>query len=251
LKNELEQKFAKEDATKKIAKLEETAKDVTLAKEVRLQAITDEENLLKQQFEKNQILEEEYNKKLKQLSQDRINIDVAEAEARAKIAGQIGDIAVGLVNLIKSTNEKSKGLAIASLIVEQASAIAKIITNTQVANVKATALLGPAAAPEIIRNNIMAGISVATSIASVIKGIQQIKSASPSSGGSGGGAAPSMSGGGGAVVPPLPPQQEQTLLNQGQVNEIGSATSRAYVVESDVSGNQERIQRINRAARIS
>jgi len=251
LKNELEEKFAKEDATKKIAKLEETAKDVTLAKETRLQAITDEENLLKQQFEKNQIIEEEYNKKLKQLSTDRINIDIAEAEARARIAAQIGDIAVGLVNLIKSTNEKSKGLAIASLIVEQASAVAKIITNTQVANLKATALLGPAAAPEIVRNNIMAGISIATAIASVVKGINQIKSASPSGGGGGGGAAPSMSGGGGAVVPPLPPQQEQTLLNQGQVNEIGSATSRAYVVESDVSGNQERIQRINRAARIS
>jgi hypothetical protein len=251
-KIELEEKFAKEDATKKIAKLEEIAKDTTLAKETRLQAITDEENLLKQQFEKRQILEEEYNKKVKQLSQDRINIDIAEKEAKAQIVGQIGDIASGLVNLLKQTNEKSKGLAIAALIVEQAAAVAKIIANTQVANAKSIAaspLTG--GQPFVAINTISAGLSIASAVASVVKGIQQIKSASPSGGGGGGGAAPSVGGGGGAVVPPLPPQQEQTLLNQGQVNEIGSATSRAYVVESDVSGNQERIQRINRAARIS
>jgi hypothetical protein len=250
-KNELEAKFAQEDTDKKIAKLQEQIADETLAKEVRLQAIDEEQALLEQQFEKKKITEEEYNKKLKQLSQDRINIDIAEKEAKAKLVGEIGDIAVGLVNLLKSTNEKSKGLAIASLIVEQASAVAKIIANTQVANTKSLALLGPAAGPQILVNNITAGISIASAIASVVKGIQQIKSASPSGSGSGGGAsAPSVSGGG-PVAPPLPPEQVTTLLNQAQVNEIGSATSRAYVVESDVTGNQERIQRINRASRIS
>lgn len=254
VKNELEQKFAKEDADKKIKKLEETAKDVTLEKETRLQAIDEEQAILEQQYEKKLITEEEYNKKLKGLSSDRVNIDIAEKEARAKIAEEVGNIATGLVNLLKQSNEKSKGLAIASLIVEQASSIAKIITNTQVANAKSLALLGPASAPTIVRNNIMAGISIASAVASVVKGIQQIKSASSSGSGGGGGSAPSMaggSGGGGSVAPPLPPQQVTTLLNQAQVNEIGSATARAYVVESDVTGNQERIQRINRASRIS
>lgn len=258
LKVELEEKFANEDAQKKIAKLEQTAKDETLAKELRLQAIADEQALFDQQLANKLISEEEYNKKLDELSQDRINIDIAEAEARDRIAGQIGDIAVGLVNLIKSTNEKSKGLAIASLIVEQAAAVAKIITSTQVANAKALgtpqaiATSGAAAIPVITANNIMAGISIASAVASVVKGINQIKSASPSGGGGGGGSAPNMGGGGGggAVAPPIAPQVDSTLINQAQVNQMGSATARAYVVESDVSGSQERIQRINRAARI-
>lgn len=256
-KNELEAKFAQEDTDKKIAKLEKQIQDETLAKEVRLQAITDEQALLDQQYANKLISEEQYNEATKKLSKDRIDIDVAEAEARAEIAATIGDIAVGLVNLIKSTNEKSKGLAIASLIVEQAAAVAKIITTTQVANAgalgtpQAIATSGASAIPVITANNIKAGISIASAVASVVKGIQQIKSASPSGGG--GGSAPSVSGGGGGgtIAPPLPPQQETTLLNQNQVNEIGSATARAYVVESDISGNQERIQRINRASRIS
>jgi len=258
-KNELEAKFAQEDTDKKIAKLEKQIEDETLAKEVRLQAITDEQALLDQQYANKLISEEQYNEATKKLSKDRVDIDVAEAEARAEIAATIGDIAVGLVNLIKSTNEKSKGLAIASLIVEQAAAVAKIITTTQVANAgalgtpQAIATSGASAIPVITANNIKAGISIASAVASVVKGIQQIKSASPSGGGGGGGSAPSVSGGGGggSVAPPLPPQQETTLLNQNQVNEIGSATARAYVVESDISGNQERIQRINRASRIS
>jgi hypothetical protein len=253
-KNELEAKFAQEDTDKKIAKLQEKIADETLAKEVRLQAITDEQALLDQQFANKLISEEEYNKNVKKLSEDRINIDIAEKEAKAQIVGQIGDIASGLVNLLKSTNEKSKGLAIASLIVEQAASVAKIISNTAVANAKSVAaspLTG--GQPFVAINTITAGISIASAIASVVKGIQQIKSASPSGGGGGGGGSVANLpvGGGGSIAPPLPPQQETTLLNQRQVNEIGSATARAYVVESDVSGNQERIQRINRASRIS
>lgn len=50
---------------------------------------------------------------------------------------------------------------------------------------------------------------------------------------------------------PLMAQASTTTLNQAQVNQIGNVAARAFVVESDVSGNQERIQRLNRAARIN
>jgi ribosomal protein S13 len=50
---------------------------------------------------------------------------------------------------------------------------------------------------------------------------------------------------------PLSPSFQATTLNQAQVNQIGNVAARAYVVESDISGNQERIIRLNRAARIS
>ena len=46
------------------------------------------------------------------------------------------------------------------------------------------------------------------------------------------------------------PQSQRTLLDQGQLNQIGNAATRAFVVESDVTNNQERIRRLNRAARL-
>jgi chromosome segregation ATPase len=70
---------------------------------------------------------------------------------------------------------------------------------------------------------------------------------------------PAKSGGGssaGVSVPttitaPVPPQAETTTLNQGQINQIGNAAGRAFVVESDITGNQEKIRRLNRQARIN
>ena len=53
------------------------------------------------------------------------------------------------------------------------------------------------------------------------------------------------------AMAPLAAQATTTTLNQAQLNQIGNVAARAYVVESDVSGNQERIIRLNRAARIS
>ena len=53
------------------------------------------------------------------------------------------------------------------------------------------------------------------------------------------------------MSPMLPVQATLTQLNQGSINQLGSATNRAYVVESDVTNSQERIKRINRAARLN
>jgi hypothetical protein len=53
------------------------------------------------------------------------------------------------------------------------------------------------------------------------------------------------------ISAPLAAQAATTTLNQGQINQIGNVAARAYVVESDISGNQERVIRLNRAARIN
>ena len=66
-------------------------------------------------------------------------------------------------------------------------------------------------------------------------------------GGSSGGSVPSI----GSISAPIQPQGASTLINQAQINQIGNAAARAYVIESDVSGNQERVRRLNRAARIN
>jgi hypothetical protein len=67
-------------------------------------------------------------------------------------------------------------------------------------------------------------------------------------------------GGGGVSTPSLSsitapvgiqqPQAQLTQLNQESINQMGSAAGRAYVVESDITNQQEKIIRINRAARL-
>ena len=55
---------------------------------------------------------------------------------------------------------------------------------------------------------------------------------------------------GGAPIAPPTPQAGTTNLTPETINQLGSATNRAYVVESDITNQQERITRINRAARL-
>lgn len=98
-------------------------------------------------------------------------------------------------------------------------------------------------------------ISVASTIGVGLKNIKEIvKVKVPSVAGAGGG--PSASVPTPANLPtataPIAPLQQATVtqLDQGTINQLGSATNRAYVVETDVTNSQERIRRINRAARL-
>ena len=64
------------------------------------------------------------------------------------------------------------------------------------------------------------------------------------------------SGGGGgarlsaAPVPPSFTPNAPTALDQTSLNAIGNVAARAYVVESDITGSQKRIRRIENSARI-
>jgi hypothetical protein len=96
-------------------------------------------------------------------------------------------------------------------------------------------------------------INVAAIIASGIKSVKAIASVKVPGGGGGTPAIPSASVGGGAapISPQAPIQNTVTQLDQRSINQLGSATNRSYVLESDVSNSQERITRINRAARLN
>jgi hypothetical protein len=114
-------------------------------------------------------------------------------------------------------------------------------------------------ANEIIKTpsppGIPAPLAFALKAAAVAKtialGLKQVRSISavkvPGKGGGGGGAgnvqAPS--------VQPLTPAAQTTTLDQSSINQIGAASSRAFVLERDVTNNQERVARLNRAARIN
>ena len=96
-------------------------------------------------------------------------------------------------------------------------------------------------------------INVAAIVASGIKSVKAIASVKVPGGGGGAPSIPSISTGGGAapISPSAPIQNTLTQLDQGSINRLGSATNRSYVVESDITNSQERIRRINRAARLN
>jgi hypothetical protein len=178
--------------------------------------------------------------------------DIAAAKAVADQKKAIQDAEFGAldagVGFLSAIAGKSKALQKAAIIAEGAIGIAKMVTANQAANIgalatpQAIATSGAAAAPVIAFNNIKTALSIATTIAATAKALSAL---------GGGGGVSGAGGGGGGTTAPVQPGVATTTINQGQVNQLASATSRAFVLESDVSGNQERIERLNRAARIN
>ncbi len=125
----------------------------------------------------------------------------------------------------------------------KAIAISSALINTYL-GISAGVKLGyPAAIPAVLAAAATGFKAVKSIIGTKIPG------KASSSGGAGGGSmsAPSLS----SSTAPITPQAQTTTLSTQSINQIGVASSRAYVLESDVSGNQERTQRLNRAARIN
>jgi len=194
----------------------------------------------------------------KKNAEERIKAKQAEIDTKVALENAYLDAASAGVAIIKMFSEKNKALQKAALIAENAISIAKIIINTQAANagvlLKYSAVPGgqiPAAA-EILTNKIKAAIGIATAIAATAKGLAGI-GAGGGGGNGGGGNLPGGGGNGnaGSTQAPIQAQLQTTTLNQSQIQQMGNAAVRSFVVESDVSGNQERIRRLNRAARIN
>jgi hypothetical protein len=213
---------------------------------VRKKALDDEEILLKDAFNKKQISEQDYNMKIKKLSEDRIATEIAEKEHKASIQMAYIDIVGQAAGLAKQLFEKSKGVQIAGLVVEQAGAIGKIIANLGIANAKALSQFPTTAGqPFVGINTASTVLSIASIVANTAKQIQKINN--PDSGGASGVSIPNV--GGGAPMTPAIPEAQLTQLNQSTINALGNQAVRAYVVETDMTTNQQRIQAIRQRAR--
>lgn len=122
-------------------------------------------------------------------AEEAAKIALAEAQAKADAINASLDIAASAGALLSQLAGENKKLAIAGVIVEQGAAVGKVITATQIANAgalatpQAIATSGVAAVPVITKNNIMAGISIATIIAGAAKAIGEINKASTPDGG--------------------------------------------------------------------
>lgn len=125
----------------------------------------------------------------------------------------------------------------------KAIAISSALINTYL-GISAGVKLGyPAAIPAVLAAAATGFKAVKSIIGTKVPG----KASSSGGGGGGSMSAPSLS----SSTAPITPQAQTTTLSTQSINQIGVASSRAYVLESDVSSNQERTQRLNRAARIN
>jgi hypothetical protein len=96
--------------------------------------------------------------------------------------------------------------------------------------------------------DVIAKVANVTSI--IATGIKTVKSiASVQMPGGGGGGIPSLSN----ISPMIPqiPQAGTTNISQESINDLGNKAVRAYVIESDVTSNQQRITAIRQRARFS
>ena len=141
-----------------------------------------------------------------------------------------GELAGRFSDIVGRQTTAGKALAIAQATIDTFGAANKVLNSNS---------------PAYIVNPYLRFASAAATVITGIMNIKKIASVQVPGGGGGGGSVPN------APSAPILPQASSTTINQGQVNQIGNVAARAFVVESDVSGQQERIRRLNRAARIS
>lgn len=196
------------------------------------------------------------------LAQDKeFKAKQVEAEKNLQTARyQAIDAGFELINALAGKNETvanilfavQKGLEIGKIIVGAAASIAQIKFN--IASVPP--FLGPTPNPAYFVNLALGLKNIASVKIGAAAGIASIVASSISKF-KGGGGAGVQAGGGTPAQPsgtiqraPVTPQAQTTRIDQQQINQIGNAAVRSYVLETDVANNQERRIRIERAARI-
>jgi len=185
-----------------------------------------------------------YAKQEQDIDKDITNSKKAEKEAQTAMQLQYIGFAEQAGNLLGQIAGKNKSVAIAGLLIEKGAAIAKIITQMN----SIPPILPPSIPnPAFIPARIAGALSIASVIAASVNGIQQINSAA--SGSTGSSSVPSMS----TQAPMIPqlPQAQTTNISRQSINDMGNQAVRAYVIETDVTGNQQRMAAIRQRARFS
>lgn len=211
-------------------------------------------------------------------------IEMAKLEAKAEILGAQIDLVGQVGSFLSQIAGENKRLAIAGIVIEQAAGIARIVSNTGIANAKAVAASPiTGGLPWVAINTASAALSIASTVAGAAKSIKEINAADS---GSGGGEkatkpTPSKFASGGMVYGPGTSTSDSipALLSSGEsvinanstqmfggilsaINQAGGGAPigdnaagvapivKTYVVASDVSSQQEADFRINQIARL-
>ena len=192
-----------------------------------------------------------------------IQTEKAAMEAKHAINSAYLDLFAQFGNTLTQLAGKNKALAIAGIVISQAAAIGQIIANTGIANAKALAA-SPITfgQPWVTINTISAGLSIAATVASAAKSIQQINQTAGAAGVQGGGGSPAAAQApppvyGGAPATTNTPQINTTTGANptSQIAQTLSQTTKkpiqAYVVSTEISSQQALDRRTNRAATFS
>lgn len=165
--------------------------------------------------------------------EERIALAQLEEQQRTQAAYNIGSALGALSQLIGEQTAAGKALAIAQAVINTWLGVTEVLKTKSV-------LPEPLATISRIAN-------ITAVVASGLNAVKNIgKARVPGASGGGGGNVGSVP----APIQPRPPQATNTVLDQGQLNQIGNATVRTFVLEADISNAQERWRRLNRAARI-
>ena len=211
------------------------------------------------EFQKTEI-RKKYADARKNVTDEEIATEKAAAEAKQAINMAYLGLFEQFGNTLSQLAGKNKALAIAGIVISQAAAIGQIISSTAAANAKAV-LANPLGfgQPWVTINTISAGLSIAATIASAAKSIQQINAQAGASSGTSG-----ASGGASAASLPTPPRiagttapQIQTTGGMNPTTQLGQTLTnaqkplRAYVVSQDIQSQTALDRRTNRAATFS
>ena len=220
--------------------------------EIEIQIAASDSEIQTKKLEK----ETEFYTKLKELYQ-------SDRDAFRDLQDAKTNLAVQGLNTLASLVGENEKLANIIFAIQKAIEIGKIFTSTSsaITQVAAQTAAIPAILPPGIPNpafaiasaigakkiaglKINAAAQIAGIVGSTISKFKSGSSESPKT--------PSSEGGGAAPISPnsLFQTASVTRLDQQSINQLGSATNRAYVVESDITNQQEKIIRINRAARL-
>lgn len=156
----------------------------------------------------------------------RIEIAKREKESKLQLFDAVGGALNALGEVVGKETAAGKVLSVASAVI-----------NTYTGATKAlSAYPGP--------------IGIASAAAVVLSGLASVRKiiAVKVPGKSSGGSMPTISA---SQSSPILPGTTNTQLNASSISAIGNAASRSFVLETDVTNNQERIRRLNRAARIN
>lgn len=186
---------------------------------------------------------------LEQSYQNNLNqIQRASADTQAKIDEQVVKLKRDRANEIANTLQNLTAIVGKDTLAGKALGIATALINTYQGASEAVKQKSTLPSPfDVIAKVANVGAIIATGLKTV-KAITAVQVPGVS-GGAPTPSAPSVSATA-PITPSAPLVNTRTQLDSVTIQQLGSATNRAYVLESDITNNQERIRRINRAARL-
>ena len=204
-------------------------------------------------------LEDEFFAEKERLRKEDEEREKAYNEARVRFYNEASG---SIVEIMRALGGKSKAVMLAALAIEKGMAIAQVVINLQkeLAGINANAALNPTnaltagatgltqAATLSAMAKVNAGLRIAAIAATSIGQVRSITGGGAAGGAVGGG---STGAGGGMAAPQgnaLNPSGQLLNPNTGQA--INPQPLRAYVVESDVSGVQQRLRQIRQFAQL-